>query len=303
MSGALHVHALDGRGMVGAGAPDVAGLSTALASRGVTAFLATTVTAPLTELRAVLSGDLTTSGARCLGVHLEGPWLAATCAGAQPREHLQDPSLEELTTLLSAGPPLLLTIAAELPGALPVVERAAAQGVVVSLGHSAATYDQATAAFDAGARHVTHAFNAMAPLHHREPGLLGAAVERDDVSVEVIADGRHLHPAVVRLLWRAVGPHRMCLVSDAVDIAEVGGSDVATLADGTLTGSRVGLDQMVRNLVSWGIPLADALTMASTTPADVVGHANGIEVGRPADLVLLDDDLRVTGTLVAGRQV
>jgi N-acetylglucosamine-6-phosphate deacetylase len=299
----LHVHALDGRGMVGRDAPDVASLGRALARRGVTGFLATTVTAPLDELVAVLRRGTAGEGARCLGLHLEGPWLSRDCAGAQPREHLQPPSAAALDQLLAAGPPALITLAPELPDAVDVVGRADGAGVVVSLGHSAATYDQAVAGFDAGARHVTHCFNAMAPLHHREPGLVGAALERDHVSVEVIADGQHLHPAVVRLLHRALGPRRMCLISDAVDIAEAGGTDVAVLADGTLTGSRIGLDQAVRNVVAWGIPLADALTMASTTPAAVVGRDHRVAPGRPADLVLLDDQLQVLATVVGGEPV
>lgn len=123
------------------------------------------------------------------------------------------------------------------------------------------------------------------------------------MTIEVIADGEHLHPAVVRLLWRAAGADRICLVSDAVDVPDVGGTSSATLADGTLAGSRIGLDQAVRNLADWGIPLADALTMASTTPASVLGQRHGIEAGAPADLVLLDDRLAVMATVVDGSVV
>ena len=299
----LHVHALDGRGMVGAGAPDIAGLSAALATRGVTGFLATTVTAPLDALLAAVSDRAMGEGARCLGVHLEGPWLNATCAGAQPQEHLQPPDLGALEQLLSAGPPVMITLAPELPDALWLIARAVSSGVVVSLGHSAATFEQARAGFQAGARHVTHCFNGMAPMHHREPGLAGAVLDHPDATIEVIADGQHLHPAVVRLLWRVAGPTRVCLVSDAVDVSDVGGTGVATLTDGTLAGSRIGLDQMVRNLVAWGIPLVDALTMASITPASVLAQRQAIEVGAPADLVVLDDDLEVLATVVDGSVV
>jgi len=176
----------------------------------------------------------------------------------------------------------------------------------VSLGHTGVDYDAALAAFDAGARHVTHCFNAMRPLHHRDPGLVGAALDRPDVTVEVIADGVHLHPAVVRLLWRAAGRDRVCLVSDAVelDLPEARSDGTATRRpDGTLAGSRTGLDAMVRNLVSWGVPLADALTMASVTPARVLGRRGAIEQGAPADLVALDADLQVVGTMVDGAVV
>lgn len=299
----LHVHALDGHGMVGPGAPDIPGMSQALAARGVTGFLATTVTAPLDVLLDALADPAMGEGARCLGVHLEGPWLAESCAGAQPVEHLASPDLNALEQLLSAGPPAMITLAPELPDAMWLIALAVASDVVISLGHSAATYEQALAGFGAGARHVTHCFNAMAPLHHREPGLVGAALDQPGVTLEVIADGVHLHPSVVRLLWRAAGPKRLCLVSDAVDLPDVGGTGVATLADGTLAGSRIGLDQAVRNLTAWGIPLVDALTMASTTPASVLGQWHAIEIGAPADLVLLDDQLEVIATVVDGSVV
>lgn len=295
----LHVHALDGAGTF---APaDVPGLSTALARRGVTSFLATVSAAPVAQLLPLLA-PVATTGARCRGVHLEGPWLSTAHAGAQPREALVAPDLAELDRLLAAGPPAMITLAPELPGALEVVAKASAAGVVVALGHSGATYAHATAAVVAGAQHVTHCFNAMRPLHHREPGLVGAALDLPDVTVEVIADGVHLHPAVVRLLWRACGAARLCLVSDAVDIA-LPGDGVAQLEDGTLAGSRIGLDQAVRNLVGWGIPVADALTMASVTPGGRLGLPPGIEVGADADLTLLDEDLHVVMTVVEGRVV
>lgn len=295
----LHVHTLDGVGTIGD--PDVPGLSVALAARGVTSFLATTVAAPVPSLVPFLT-PLETQGARCLGAHLEGPWLSPTHAGAQPPAALCPPSLPDLQTLLDAGPPRLITLAPELPGALEVVARAAAAGVVVSLGHTGATYEQARTAFAAGASHLTHCFNAMAPLHHREPGVIGATLDDPRVTVEVIADGVHVHPSAVRLLWRAAGPERVCLVSDAVDVS-LPGSAAAELDDGTLAGSRIGLDGAVRNLVGWGVPLADALTMATASPARVVGASGRIAVGAPADLVLLDEDLHVEATLVGGEVV
>ncbi len=294
----LHVHALEGAGTIGQ--PDLPGLSTALARRGVTSFLATTIAAPVADLLPLLA-PVVVSGARCLGVHLEGPWLSPAHVGAQPVAALTNPSLPELERLLEAGPPRMLTLAPELPGAVAVIERAAAAGVVVALGHSGATYDQAVAAVAAGARHVTHCFNAMAPLHHREPGLAGAATDLPEVTVEVIADGVHVHPAVVRLLWRACGASRLCLVSDAVDLGQ-SGEDAARLEDGTLAGSRMGLDQAVRNLVAWGVPLEDALTMAAVTPGARLG-LSALAVGAPADLVLLTDDLQVQATIVDGQVV
>ena len=299
----LHVHALDGRGLVGPGAPDVEGLSQALLSRGVTSFLATTVATPVDDLvelvRSTQGAELT--GARLLGCHLEGPWLAPGHAGAQDRSALSLPDLAALDRLVQAGPPVLLTLAPELPGALEVIARAVDAGVVVSLGHSGATYAHAAAAVDAGASHVTHCFNAMSGLHHREPGLVGAALDLPGLTVELIADGVHVHPAAARLLWRAVGSQRVCLVSDAVDL-DLAGTTGVRLPDGTLAGSRSGLDQAVRNLVDWGVPLLDALAMASATPARVAGRDDlgTLAVGTPADVVLLGPDLRVLATIVEG---
>jgi N-acetylglucosamine-6-phosphate deacetylase len=295
----LHVHALDGCGTVGP--VDVPGLALALARRGVTGFLATASAAPIDSLLPLLD-PVATEGARCLGTHLEGPWLSTAHAGAQPRAALTAPDLGDLDRLIEAGPPAMITLAPELPGGLEAVAKAAAAGIVVALGHSGASYGHATSAVLAGARHVTHCFNAMRPLHHREPGLAGAALDLPDLTVEVIADGVHVHPAVVRLLWRACGAERLCLVSDAVDVA-LPGADAAELADGTLAGSRIGLDQAVRNCVDWGIPLTDALTMAAVTPASVLGTRSGIVVGRTADLTVLDEDLQVAMTIVGGSVV
>jgi N-acetylglucosamine-6-phosphate deacetylase len=294
----LHVHALDGAGTIGP--PYGPGLSTALARRGVTSFLATTVAAPVAELLPLLA-PVAAAGARCAGVHLEGPWLSSSHAGAQPPDALAPPSLADLELLLAAGPPRLLTLAPELPGAEEVVARAVAAGVVVALGHSGATYAQAVEAVRWGARHVTHCFNAMSGLHQREPGLGGAALDLPEVTVELIADGVHVHPAAARLVWRACGAERVCLVSDAVDLA-LPGADAARLADGTLAGSRMGLDQAVRNLVAWGVPLRDALTMAAVTPGRVLGLP-ALDVGAPADLVLLSEDLDVVATVVGGSVV
>lgn len=306
----VHVHALDGAGMLDADAVDVAGLGRALARRGVTGFLATTVTSPVDALERALANVPpvgTVDGARCLGVHLEGPWLSSARPGAQPVQHLVAPDLTDLDRLLAAGPVAMVTIAPELPGATDVVRAASARGVVVALGHSDATYDDACAAVAAGARHVTHCFNAMSPLHHRRPGLAGAALDLDDLTVEAIGDGVHLHPAVLRLMWRARGARRVCLVSDAVDLGGDTGlspspDGALRRADGVLAGSAIALDRAVRNAVSWGIPLSDALTMASTTPASVLRRDDlgRIAVGARADLVVFDADLQVRTVIVDG---
>jgi N-acetylglucosamine-6-phosphate deacetylase len=307
----LHVHALDGAGLLDADTADAPGLGEALVRRGVTGFLATTVTAPIDRLEAVLAKLPTVDeavGARFLGAHLEGPWLSGARPGAQPARHLTPPTVDGFERLLAAGPLAMLTLAPELPGALEVVRAAAASGVVVAMGHSDAGYDEARHAMEAGARHVTHCFNAMSPMHHRQPGLAGAALDLPGLTVEAIADGAHLHPAVVRLMWRARGPESMCLVSDAVDIGDragqlLRGADGALRRDdGVLAGTGMGLDTAVRNVVGWGIPLADALVMASTTPATVLGRADlgRLAEGAKADVVVLDADLSVHTVVVAG---
>lgn len=307
----VHVHALDGAGMLSADTADVVGLGRALVRRGVTGFAPTTITSPIDELAKVLStlpalGDVV--GARFLGAHLEGPWLSPERPGAQPRDHLVAPEVDALHRLLEAGAVAMVTIAPELPGALEVIAAAREAGVVVALGHSDATYDETQAAVEAGARHVTHCFNAMAPLHQRDPGIAGAALDLPGLTVEAIGDGVHLHPAVVRLLWRTRGANEICLVSDAVDFGSVNGlqrgpDGALRRPDGVLAGSAIGLDSAVRNAVSWGIPLAAALTMASTAPARALARDDigRLAVGAAADLVVLDRDLNVHTVVVAGR--
>ena len=307
----LHVHALDGAGVLDADTADARGLGRALVRRGVTGFLATTVTAAIDRLEAVLAklpAVDEVAGARLLGAHLEGPWLSGQRPGAQPVQHLAAPTVDGLERLLAAGPVAMLTLAPELPGALDVVRAATAAGVVVAMGHSDAGYDEARAAVDAGVRHVTHCFNAMSPLHHRQPGLAGAALDLPGLTIEAIADGAHLHPALVRLMWRARGAQGVCLVSDAVDLGDGvqlqrGPDGALRRDDGVLAGTGMGLDTAVRNAVSWGIPLADALVMASTTPATVLGRDDlgRLAAGARADIVALDGDLSVHTVVVAGR--
>ena len=296
----LHVHALDGCGFLGE--PDLVGLSTALVRRGVTSFLATTITAsPAALLEAVSVVAAGGGPARCLGVHLEGPWLSPVRAGAQPPEHLRLPSVTELAALVEAGPVRVVTLAPELEGAAELIEAAVRLGVTVSLGHSDCTFEQAVDALTLGALHVTHCFNAMSGFHHREPGLVGAALDLP-LTVEVIADGVHVHPSAVRSLIAAATRDRVCVISDAVDAGPPGAGPVR-LPDGTLAGTRGGVDAGVRNLVSWGVPLEDALVMASVTPLAALGLHGGLSAGGAADLVLLSSSLDVEATVVGGEVV
>ena len=225
------------------------------------------------------------AGATPLGWHVEGPFIAPRRAGAHDPATLQAPDAGVVVDWSPATGVRMVTLAPELAGALDVVEALVASGVVVSAGHSAATYDQAVAGFDAGIRSVTHLFNAMSPLDHREPGLAGAALSDERVTIGLIPDGLHVHPAMVALALRTVGADRLAVVSDAIaalgmppgtyrladrDVACDGLS--ARLPGGGLAGSVIPLDQAVRNLAQFaGIPLAEAALAATAVPARLLG--------------------------------
>jgi N-acetylglucosamine-6-phosphate deacetylase len=208
----------------------------------------------------------------------------------------------------------LVTVAPERPGALRFIRRLVARGVVVSLGHTGASHEEMLRGAAAGARMVTHLFNAMAPFAHRAPGAVGAALIDDRLTCGLIADGVHCHAAAIRLAVRAKGPERVALVTDAMAAAgmppgryRLGGRPVssdgvaARLADGTLAGSLLTMDRAVRNTVELaGVPVPDALRMASEVPARLLGLRHGLARGRAADLVLLDRGLGVQATIVAG---
>lgn len=286
-----------------------------LAATGTTAWLPTLVSQPLPRYEAPLGRIAAAAGrggARpaVLGAHLEGPFLGDR-PGAHDRRAVVDVDrswLEQLPDVVR-----LVTLGPEQPAAPAAVRALADRGVLVSLGHSGADVATTTRAIDAGARMVTHLFNAMAPLHHRAPGIAGAALADDRVVAGLIVDLVHVHPALVRTAFRAKGAAGIALVTDAVawraghltelDIALVDGAP--RLPDGTIAGSALSMDAAVRNVVdAAGVPLADALTAASTTPADLLGDATRgrIQAGARADLVLLDrDELAVRRTLVAGR--
>ncbi len=298
-------------------------LGSQLPTFGVTAWLPTIVTAPegvVDRALAVLADGPPDGwrGAVPLGLHLEGPFLSPAKRGAHPAALLRSPSLDAIGGWSREGGIAVVTIAPDLPGALDAISALVERGVVVSLGHSPATAEQAAAAVDAGARWVTHLFNAMAPLHHREPGLAGVALTDERLHVGLIPDGVHVHPRVVAAAHRALG-ERLTIVTDAVAALgmphgrhALGRSEVhvdatgVRLADGTLAGSDLSMDQGVRNLVAFtgGDPEA-AIRAASTNPARLLEDATRgrVRAGARADLVVLDDDLRVAGTYVAGELV
>jgi N-acetylglucosamine-6-phosphate deacetylase len=287
-----------------------------LLETGVTAYLPTLITAPEDRLIAALSEIVEGGrGPRILGAHVEGPFLSPRRLGTHPPSARRDPDPDLLARLLAAGPVRLYTLAPELPGALELVDLLVERGIVVSVGHSDANADEANAAFDRGVGTVTHLFNAMRPFNHRDPGVSGVALARQDVVVQIILDGVHLAPDTVRLVWRAAGG-RLALVTDAVAAAGVSGDgsyrlgDVAVEVrdgvvrrdgDGVLAGSVLTMIEAVRNLHELGVPLEAALTAATAVPARVVGADAGlIEVGAPADIVVLSEELEIQRVLVGG---
>jgi N-acetylglucosamine-6-phosphate deacetylase len=324
----VHVHGGGGADATNGDPEELRALARFHARHGTAALLATTVPAPperllaaLDAIRAVAAAAPDEEGAVVLGAHLEGPFLNPRRAGALATEHLLDPDPALAARLLAGGGVRIVSLAPELPGAAALVRQVVAAGAVASLAHSDATYEDAEACVMAGARAATHAFNAMRPLHQREPGVLGAALADDRVTCEAICDGVHVHPALVRLLHRAKGAGRAMLVTDAISATgmadgahRLGDREIhvaagrATLPDGkTLAGSTLTMDRALRIAVEHcGIPLPDAARMAATTPAQLLGIADRMGVlapGRRADIVVLEPDLTLAGVLLGGRWV
>jgi N-acetylglucosamine-6-phosphate deacetylase len=296
----------------------------ALPSHGVTSFLPTLEAAPLDALQKAMGTIVSMQqrkllGSKILGVNLEGPFLSNEKPGAMKPEYIRAPSIEELRELYkaSAGSAKLITIAPESPGAIELIEYAVSLGLTVSMGHTNATYRQAAEAIRAGASHVTHLFNAMRAFHHREPGIVGAALENAGVSVELVADLVHLHPTTIRLVRRVKPVERIVTVSDSVLADSQNGlyrtwegevtvkENVATLADGTIAGSMLTMDKGLRNLVlNVGIPVEEALMTMTINPARVIGlhrQTGSIEKGKRADFVVMDEQFRVQKAFVEGR--
>ena len=287
----------------------------ALLETGVTAYLPTLITSPETQVVAAMR-EVPPNGTRprILGMHLEGPFLSPNRLGTHEATARRDPDLALLERLLAAGPVRLMTLAPELSGAEALIDRLLERGVVVSIGHTDATAEEANAAFDRGARSVTHLFNAMRPFAHRDPGIAGAALARDDVYVSIILDGIHLASETALTVWRAAGS-RMALVSDAIAAAPSadGSSSLGELdlevregavrgPDGVLAGSVLTMIEAVRNLHQLGVPIEDAVSAATVTPARILGDPSlgRIEVGAAADVVVLDDRLEIERVLVGG---
>lgn len=322
--GFVDLHAHGGGGFAFDDGPDSirAGLAVHRA-HGTTRSVISLVTAPLEELGKSLAGiaDLAADDPTVLGAHLEGPFLAHARCGAHDPAHLRCPARSDVDRLLTAARGTLrqITLAPELPGALEAIPLLVDAGVTVAVGHTDADLDLTRRALDAGARLLTHALNAMPGLHHRTPGPVGAALEDDRVTLELVLDGHHVHPTVAALLF-AGAPGRIALVTDAMAAAGAGDGDYrlgtldvvvregrATLrGTGTLAGSTLTQDTALRAAIAAGIARADAVTALTATPAAVLGLGDRfgrLAPGFAADAVVLDDDWTVRQVWAAGHRV
>ncbi|MFZ3366663.1 MAG: N-acetylglucosamine-6-phosphate deacetylase [Candidatus Sulfotelmatobacter sp.] len=326
----IHVHGGAGLDVMRASPAELPRLNKFLTTHGVTGYFPTTVAAPLDQTCAALeriadaieaaqplgtNGDLVQ--ARPLGIHLEGPFLSHKRRGVHPPENLVEPTLQifERFWQASRGHVRMMTIAPELPGAIEVIAEAARRNVCVSIGHSDAVMETARAAVKAGARHATHTFNAMRPLDHREPGILGEALTSEELSADIIADGIHVAPEVVKLFLKAKGIEHAVLITDATAAAgmpdgtyrlgpiQVEVKNGRCTSDGKLAGSVLTMDRAVRNVVqfaNWS--LQDAVRAATLNPTRAVGlaHHGRLTPGAEANLVVLGPDGEVKRTIVRG---
>lgn len=320
----LHVHGAMGCDTMDASAESLREMSRFFAHHGVTGYLPTTVAAPARQISAALATVAEAmrerpDGAGILGAHLESPYIAKERAGAQDTAQVRKPQPAEYEAFLASGVVRILTLAPEVPGCEALIQAACKANIVVSAGHTRATFEDMERAVALGLSHVTHLFNGMEPLHHREPGAVGAALTMEALSCELIADNIHIHPAVLRLAIQAKGVGNIALITDAMRGTGMPDGDyelgsqrvmvrggVARLPGGALAGSTLTLDRAVQQaMTAAGLPFCKAITMATATPARVLGLRNkgAIASGMDADLTVWDESLRVVLTLVSGRIV
>jgi N-acetylglucosamine-6-phosphate deacetylase len=316
----VHVHGGGGASFAGSTDDEVLAAVAHQRQRGTTSICASLITASIPALEAQVAhlAPLVESG-ELAGVHLEGPWLSPLRAGVHPPALLRTPDRAEVLSLLTLGRGTvrMVTLAPELAGGVEAVRVIVDHGAVAAIGHTDAQYEVAAAALDAGASQATHLGNGMRPLHHREPGVLLAVLERDGVVLELINDGVHLHDAVTSAVVRSAGRSRVALISDAIpasglpdgnyrlgdDDIEVRGTEVRQRSSGSLAGSNICLADGLRRAVhELAVPLADATAMATSTPARALGLSDvgRLEPGALADIVVLDDDLRVAAVMHRG---
>jgi N-acetylglucosamine-6-phosphate deacetylase len=326
----VHIHGAAGHDVMESSPEALAAITTSVAARGTTSLVATTVTASEETTakaaeavagwmqREARKGVQRVPSAEILGVHFEGPFISRARRGVHPEQWIAEPSIPHFRRLLTAanGAARILTLAPELPGAPELIGEARRAGVVVSLGHTDASYAEAMAAIAGGARHAAHVFNAMRPFGHRETGVLGAILTSAGVTAELIADGVHVDDAAIRILLAAKGPQDVVLVSDGTaatgmpdgryrlgtfEVSVAGG--IVRNSDGKLAGSTLTLDRALRHMTALGLSLREILPMLTSNPARLLGlerRKGSLAAGADADLVLLDDQLQVAGVVTRG---
>ena len=301
----IHTHGIVGIDTMDA---EFGEMARAWAQNGTTTVYPTTMTAPHDKLMRVLTARIPKEGAKIRGIHLEGPYINPKYVGAQNKEDVREPDIDEFKNCTRAK---LITLAPEREGSWDYIKNT---DMTVCIGHTGADYYCGCRAAEAGARCVTHIFNAMPPLHHRRPSVVGAAFDKD-MYVQVICDGKHIHPSVIRMLYKLFGAERMILISDSMRATglcdgdyEFGGlhvtvkDSVARTDDGSLAGSTSTLFECVQYAVKFGIPEADAYRMASQTPAELMGiKAGKICEGYDCDLIVLNEDDTIHKVIINGR--
>lgn len=324
----VHIHGAGGHDVMEGTDQALSAVAKTLARHGTTSFVATTVTAsPDATCRSVegiahyitRQFEALQTKAEVLGIHYEGPFISKVRRGVHPAEWVQLPSADLLQRFLqaAAGNARILTIAPELLGAIPCMKAAREAGVVVAMGHTDATYEQARAGIAQGARHAVHVYNAMRPFSHRDSGVIGAVLTSPEVTAELIADGVHVEEAAMRLLLQAKGAGRVILISDGLSATGMpdgkymlGGLEVIVSggvcrnSEGKLAGSTLTLDRALRNVIALGIPFMDAVRMLTANPAKLLGiefKKGALRAGADADIVLLDENLQVTNVWTRGR--
>lgn len=323
----VHIHGVSGADTMDATPEALETMVLSLPKEGTTCFLATTITQEKDEIEKAIQNAANyiekqpaAGAAEIVGIHLEGPFVNKKRAGAQPSEFIIDPSVELFQKWQSIARESikLVTLAPEQPGGLELVRYLNENGVIASIGHSDATYEEMIAAIEAGASHVTHLFNQMRGLHHREPGVAGAAFLRKELKAELIADGIHVRPEMIELAFKLKQKEGLILITDSMRAKclknghyDLGGQDVtvqdgkAVLADGTLAGSILRLGDAVKNIQSFsGCSLKDAVEMASVNPAkqlNIYERKGSISVGKDADIVILDENSQVSSTYCRGK--
>lgn len=323
----LHIHGVNGSDVMDGTVEALANITETLPSEGTTSFLATTITQSVEAIEnavknagSYIEKQSPSGKAEILGLHLEGPFINPKRAGAQPEKYIVDPDLNLLKRwqTLSKNHVKLVTLAPEQQGGMQMVDYLIRNGITASIGHSDATYNETIEAIEAGVSHVTHLFNQMKGLHHREPGVVGAALLREDVKAELIVDGIHVRPEIVQLAYKQKGKDGIVLITDSMRAKclksgsyDLGGQEVivtngkAVLKDGTLAGSVLKLGNALKNMISYtGCSLQDAIRMAAVNPAKqikIFDRKGSLEIGKDADIVILDEQLDIVMTFTRGK--